>query len=380
MADAPSGGGEKTEAPTDKRLKDSAKKGDVLQSKELGVALVMIGGAAMFALFGGQLLGASSAVVRSGLMFGPQDIESFDMGERTLKLVAPLAVPFGGLALLLVLAAVGTPAMLGSLGFRWESISIKPSKMNPASGLKRMFGMHAVIELSKALAKVALMGTIGSVIIFSSLQDMVQLGLGDIRSSLGAFGGLFVSTVIAMAGCLVVIAMIDVPAQMFQRSQKLRMTKQEVKDENKESEGSPEVKQAIRQRQHEMMSGSARGAVEDATVLLVNPTHFAVALRYDQARDAAPVVLFRGRGELALVMRSLAEEAKVPVLHYPELTRAIYYTSKPNHIVDERLYMAVAALLAFLFRLDGEIGERAERPDIAVPDDLKFDAEGKLSP
>ena len=380
MSGSPSGGGEKTEAPTQKRLKDSAKKGDVLQSKELGVALIMIGGAAMFWLFGGQLLDASSSVVRTGLMFGSQDIESFDMGGRTLKLVAPLALPFGGMALLLLLAAVGTPAMLGSLGFRWSAISVKPSKMNPASGLKRMFGMHAVIELSKALAKVALMGTVGTILVFSSLQDMVQLGLGDIRSSLGAFGTLFVSTVIAMAGCLVVIAMIDVPAQLFQRAQKLRMTKQEVKDEHKESEGSPEVKQAIRQRQHAMMSGSARGAVQDATVLLVNPTHFAVALRYDQTRDAAPVVLFRGRGELALVMRELATQAQVPVLHYPELTRAIYYTSKPNHIVDERLYMAVAALLAFLFRLDGEMADRADRPEIAVPDDLKFDADGHLSP
>jgi len=379
MSGSPPGGGEKTEAPTDKRLKDSAKKGDVLQSKELGVALVMIGGAAMFSLFGGELLGATSDVVRSGLMFSPSDIEQFDMSERALKLIAPLALPFGGLALLLLIAAVGTPAMLGSLGFRWSAMAPKPSKMNPASGLKRMFGTHALIELTKALAKVGVMGAVGAVIIFNSIRQMVQLGLGDIRESLFAFGSLFTWTLLVMAGCLVFIAMIDVPAQMFQRSQKLKMTKQEVKDEHKESEGSPEVKQAIRQRQHALMSGSARKAVEDATVLLVNPTHFAVALRYDQERDAAPVVLFRGRGELALVMRSLAEEAKVPVLHYPELTRAIYYTSKPNHIVDERLYMAVAALLAFLFRLDGEIA-RADKPDIAVPDELRFDADGRLSP
>ena len=380
MADSPSGGGEKTEDPTDKRLKDSAKKGDVLQSKELGVALITIGGAAMFALFGGQLVEASSAVVRSGLMIEQQDLESFDMADRTMKLLAPLVLPFGALAALLMALAVGTPALLGSLGFRWQAISVKPNKMNPASGLKRMFGTHALIELGKALAKVVVMGVVGVMLIMSSIGDMVQLGLGDIRSSIGAFGSLFIYTLMAMAACLVFIAMIDVPAQMFQRTKKLRMTKQEVKDEHKESEGSPEVKQAIRQRQHEMMSGSARAAVEDATVLLVNPTHFAVALRYDQARDAAPVVLYRGRGELALIMRELADEAKVPILHYPELTRAIYYTSKANQLVDERLYMAVAALLAFLFRLDAELTARTERPDIDVPDDLKFDADGRLSP
>ncbi|TXC68748.1 flagellar biosynthesis protein FlhB [Sphingorhabdus soli] len=377
MADSPSGGGEKTEDPTQKRLKDSAKKGDVLQSKELGVALVMIGGATMFALFGTHLVDATSAVVRSGLSFAPADIEDFNMGERTLRLVAPLAIPFGALFALLMLTTIATPAMLGSLGFRWSALEPKASKMNPASGLKRMFGMHALIELSKALAKVSLMGVVGTVLIYSSIKDMVQLGLGDIRNSIDAFGGMFVFTLIAMAGCLVVIALIDVPAQMFQRSKKLSMTKQEVKDEHKESEGSPEVKQAIRQRQQEMMSGSARKAIEDATVLLVNPTHFAVALRYDQTRDAAPIVLARGRGELALIMRSLADENKVPILHYPELTRAIYYTSKPNHIVDERLYMAVASLLAFIFRLDAEMADKHDRPDIIVPDDLRFDADGR---
>lgn len=377
MADSPSGGGEKTEVPTQKRLKDSAKKGDVLQSKELGVALVMIGGATMFALFGNQLVEASSEVVSSGLSFAPEDIENFNMGERTLRLIAPLAIPFGGLFALLMLTTVATPAMLGSLGFRWSAMKPKPSKMNPASGLKRMFGMHALIELSKAIAKVSLMGVVGATIIYSSIKDMVQLGLGDIRDSIDAFGGMFVFTLIAMAGCLAAIALIDVPAQMFQRSKKLKMTKQEVKDEHKESEGSPEVKQAIRQRQQEMMSGSARKAIEEATVLLVNPTHFAVALRYDQARDAAPIVLARGRGELALIMRSLADENKVPILHYPELTRAIYYTSKPNHLVDERLYMAVASLLAFIFRLDAEMADKWDRPDIVVPEDLRFDAEGR---
>ena len=178
MADSPSGGGEKTEDPTDKRLKDSAKKGDVLQSKELGVALIMIGGAAMFALFGGQLVEASSAVVRSGLMIEQQDLESFDMADRTMKLLAPLVLPFGALAALLMALAVGTPALLGSLGFRWQAISVKPNKMNPASGLKRMFGTHALIELGKALAKVVVMGVVGVMLIMSSIGDMVQLGLG----------------------------------------------------------------------------------------------------------------------------------------------------------------------------------------------------------
>lgn len=377
MADQPPGGGEKTEDPTQKRLRDSAKKGDVLQSKELGTALVMMGGTLMFALFGSGLIGSTESVVASGLSIAPTDIEEFDMGGRTLRLLAPLALPFGGLAALLMLMAIATPASLGSLGWRSSALKPKGSKLSPMAGLKRMFGMHALIELAKALAKVSVMGAVGAYIIFAAMPEMVQLGAGNVDSSVASFGRLFIYTLLAMSGCLVLIAMIDVPAQIFQRTKKLKMTKQEVKDEHKETEGSPELKQAVRQRQHEMMSGGARKAVEEATVLLVNPTHFAVALRYDQARDAAPVVLARGADAVAQAMRSLAEEAKVPILQYPELTRAIYFTSKANQIVDERLYMAVAALLAFIFRLDAKMAAKSDMPGIEVPGDLRFDSEGR---
>lgn len=377
MADQPPGGGEKTEEPTPKRLRDSAKKGDVLQSKELGTALVMMGGTLIMALFGSGLVASTEAVVASGLSIDVADIEHFDMGERTMRLLAPLVFPFGMLFGLLMIAAIATPASLGSLGWRWSAMQPKGSKLSPLAGLKRMFGMHALIELTKAVAKVAVMGAVGIYIVIAALPRMMQSGAANVDAAIGTFGELFVYTMLAMSGCLVLIAMIDVPAQIFQRTKKLRMTKQEVKDEHKETEGSPELKQAIRQRQHEMMSGGARKAVEDATVLLVNPTHFAVALRYDQSRDAAPVVLARGCDAVAQAMRSLAEEARVPILQYPELTRAIYYTSKANQIVDERLYMAVAALLAFIFRLDAAMADRSDQPDIEIPDDLRFDAEGR---
>jgi flagellar biosynthetic protein FlhB len=233
-----------------------------------------------------------------------------------------------------------------------------------------------LIELLKSLAKVTLLGVIGAVFVTSALPELAELGHGSVEANIFAYGRMFNATLLAMAGALVVIAMIDVPAQMYQRTKKLKMSKQDVKDEHKESEGSPELKQAVRQRQHDVLNSSVRQAVEEASVLLVNPTHFAVALRYDQDKDAAPIVLARGRDAIAQAMRELAAEKKVPVMRYPELTRAIYFTSQPGALVDERLYLAVATLLAFIFRLDAKMASRSERPRIIVPDEMRYDSEG----
>lgn len=377
MANQPPGGGEKTEAPTEKRLRDSAEKGDVLQSKELGTAMIVIGGTLAFVLFGDVMVSAVASMLRAGLVFDLQEVTDFNVGQRAFTLIAPLAIPFGGLFVFLMLAAVATPASLGSLGFRMSAVAPKASKLNPMAGLKRMFGMHGLIELGKSMAKVALMGTVGVMMIMAMLPQMAELGHGDVRAGIGAFGNLFAMTLMAMAGCLGLIAMIDVPAQWFQRNQKLKMTKQEVKDEHKETEGSPELKQAVRRRQYEMLNGSTRKAVEEATVILVNPTHFAIALRYDRLRDAAPVVLARGRGAIAQAMRELAMEKGVTILRYPELTRAIYFTSKPGAIIDERLYMAVATLLAFVFRINEKMDVGFGQPDLDVPADMRFDMDGK---
>lgn len=379
MAGGSNGGGEKTEAPTQKKRDDSAKKGDVLQSKELGTALMILCGALGFWIFGHALVSASGDLLRAGLTFRHGDIASFDMGKRTMALLTLIMLPFGGFFALLMLAAIAAPAVLGSAGFRWAALKPKPSKMNPLSGLKRMFGTHGLIELLKSLAKVTLLGVIGAVFVTRALPELAELGHGSVEANVFAYGRMFNATLLAMAGALVIIAMIDVPAQMYQRTKKLKMSKQDIKDEHKESEGSPELKQAVRQRQHEVLNGSVRKAVEEASVLLVNPTHFAVALRYDQDKDAAPIVLARGRDAIAQAMRELAAEKKVAIMRYPQLTRAIYFTSKPGELVDERLYLAVATLLAFIFRLDAKMASRSERPRIIVPDGMRFDSEGQNS-
>jgi flagellar biosynthesis protein FlhB len=203
-----------------------------------------------------------------------------------------------------------------------------------------------------------------------------SLGLmsSDLNAALGSVGQQFVGLLFAMAFGLVLIAGIDLPIQMIRHFRQLRMTKQEVKDEHKQSEGSPEAKAHIRSRQREILKGGFRKSVATAHVVLTNPTHFAVALRYDQGKDQVPVVVAKGRGQTALAIRELAAEMRLPVLEYPQLARAVYYTSRENQEIRDDLYMAIATVLAFVFGLAR--GGDAAQPAVAVPPSAWFDENG----
>jgi flagellar biosynthetic protein FlhB len=274
-------------------------------------------------------------------------------------------------------AAIAAPAMLGSLGFRWSAIAFKGNKLNPMAGLKRIFGMQGLIELGKSLLKIIAMGAVGYWLLMDQIASIVTLGQQDLKTALDSLGSTFVFAVLVMTLALAVVAGADVPMQIFQRGKRLRMSKQEIKEESKQTEGSPELKAAIRQKQMAAAMGSARKAVVDSTVVLTNPTHFAVALRYRPGFDVAPVVLARGRGATADAIRELATENAVPMLQYPQLTRAIYYTSRSGQIIRDDLFIAVAAILAFVFNLDRAMAEGIAQPDVDVPTGARFDEDGK---
>lgn len=371
------GGGEKTEKPTAKKLQDAAKKGDILQSRELGTALVVLGGIGWLAISGPAIVEALSGMLTEGLRFRREDIMDFAPATRGASLLSQIWLPMGGILLATLVAAIVGPAVLGSLGFRANAFAPKPEKLNPAAGLKRMFGMQGLIELLKGLAKVALMGGIGVWAIWSHQEEIIGMGKSGLVPAMATVGDLFLLVCLSMAGGLLLIAGIDVPVQMVQRGKRLAMSKQEIKDENKESEGSPELKGQIRRKQYEVMNGSTRKAVADASVILTNPTHFAVALRYKPGVDAAPVVVARGCDAIAAAMRELGDVHGVPVLQYPELARALYFTSRPGQIINEALFMAVATVIAFVFRVEHRMATEMDRPFITVPEDLRFDAEGK---
>ena len=376
MSDAPDRD-QQTEAPTEKRKREASEKGDVLQSRELGTALVMIAGAAWLAVAGPMMMGALQAMLVDGLTFDATDVRSFEPRDAAFRLVGFTVVPLLVLFVLTIVAAIGSAALLGSLGFRSGAFAPKASKLNPLSGIKRIFGMQGLIELMKSLAKVALLGGVGYFLMADQLAMLLSLSATEPGPALGAFGESFVLAVVLMALALAGIALVDVPAQWFQRTARLRMTKQQVKDEHKQTEGSPELKGAIRRRQHEVLRGSARSAVQQATVVLTNPTHFAVALRYRPGEDPAPIVVARGRGATAQAIRELATASAVPILSYPQLARAIYFTARTGHIIREDLYLAVATVLAFVFNLDAVLAQGGRQPDIEVPPQARFDEKGR---
>jgi len=366
--------GEKTEAPTPKRKQKAVDDGQVLRSKDFGTALVVLAGVGWMMFFGPQLITACKALMAASFTFGRGDVEDFSpwraLAEAGWKLVPSLVSLFA----ITILATIGSTAGLGQLSFNGKLLAPKGSRINPASGLKRILGMNGWIELGKSLLKVILLGAIGGYMLWQAAHVTIGLSSTDLGDALGALDGTFMGIMLAMALGLVGIAMLDVPIQIIQLFQKLRMSKQEIKDENKETEGSPEAKAHQRSVQRSMATRNMRKVVSEAHVVLTNPTHFAVALRYERGQDQVPVVVARGRGATAAAIRELADEAAVPMLEYPLLARAIYYTSRENQEIRDDLYMAVATVLAFVFGLNARAG--GIQPVVDVPQGARFDENG----
>jgi flagellar biosynthetic protein FlhB len=370
---------EQTEAPTEKRRQDAVKDGDDLQSRELGTALVVLSGAAWIALAGPWFVGACRDIIGRGLTFDRAAVDSFDPQQAAIGLILPIVMPLATLFALTLEAAIGTPAALGSLGFRWGAVGFKANKLNPLSGVKRIFGMQGLVELGKGLVKVTLLGAVGYWMLKGRMPQLIGMGRGDIAGELAGVGHVFTVSILVMALALGAIAGLDIPAQIYQRSGRLRMSKQQVKEEHKQSEGSPEMKGHRRRRQHEMLSNAARKAVPEATVILTNPTHFAVALRYRPGFDAVPIVVARGKDETARAIRELADSNAVPILSYPQLARAIYFTSRTGQVIRDDLFIAVATVLAFVFNLDRAMAEGVRQPQVDVPPAARFDETGKAA-
>ena len=368
---------QKTEQPTPKKLADSAREGDVLMSRELATALMMLAAAGWIIAAGGWFVQSASDLLRRGLTLSAADVADFAPAEALMRNGIDILLPLASLFALALGAAVAGPALLGSFGWRGKALAFKGNRMNPMTGLKRMFGTQGAAELGKALAKVLLLGTIGYWLVDGSLPAIMTMARADLIGAIGLAGQAIGHAMLVLAGGLVVIALIDVPVQWFQRNRRLMMSKQEVKEEMRQSDGAPELKQAQRQRAHEMLSGSARKAVSDATVVLTNPTHFSIALRYRPGVDAAPVVVARGRGDVALAIRELARGANVPLLEYPQLTRAIYFTARAGRVIPDELFVAVATVLAFVFQLERMVAEGHAQPSVEVPPTHRFDPDGR---
>lgn len=369
--------GEKTFEPTHKRRADAAKNGDALRSREVAtVAAVGTGGLALLGL-GPWLNDSIGQVARAGFTFDRAALDGFApgavMGEAALALLPPVMA----IGLVVAIITIASQLLLGEGRFNPGNAAFKGSRINPLSGLKRIFGVQGLIELGKGLLKLGLLGGIAWWWAAGRLPGLLALGHNPLETQINLSLDAISSLVGVLLIGLLVIAGIDYPLQIFQRNKRLKMSLQEIKDENKQSEGSPEMKSARRQRQRDLARGGVAKAMKEAQFVIVNPLHFAVALTYDPALAPAPVVLAKGRGETALAMREIAGEEGLPLLEYPQLARAVYFTTRPNQMVREELYVAIAALVAFVMAL--KRGQHPRRPVIDVPAELHFDGDGKVA-
>jgi len=366
--------GEKTFAPTAKRLRDAALKGDVLRSRELATAASVLVGLAWLAWAGPWLFDELFHMAAAAFVFDASAIQV----PGTNGLLARIPGVFAPVILLgLLVPAASLVAQLAFGEGRWvgENIAFKGSRINPMSGLKRMFGAQGAIEMGKGLLKVALLGGISWFWWMSVEGEIASLGRSALDRQLAIGWDAMLSLLAVLTGGLLVIAGIDFPIQWLRRNQRLMMSMQEMRDENKESEGNPENKAARRQRQRDIATGALGPAMREAQFVITNPAHFAIALAYDPAKASAPVVVAKGRGDKARAIRELAAEHKLPVLEYPPLARSLYYTTRERQMIREELYTAVAAIVAFV--LSVRRGEAPPVPVISVPVDLQFDADGR---
>ena len=291
--------GEKSFDPTEKRLSDAAKKGDVLRSKEAGSAAVILLGAAWLVLAGPHVMHGLAALARDAFQFNAGDIHDFNPGQLGLGALL-FAVP----AIVSLAIPVIIVTLISQLAFgrgRWVggNLAMKGSRINPLAGLKRMFGAQGLIEMAKGLLKIAVLGVIAYAWWWSSAAELAGLGRGNLAGQLQVAWGAITSLVFAFAGGLFLIALVDLPIQWLQQQKRLRMSHQNMREESKESEGSPEMKAARRQRQRDIAMGSVSSAMREAQFVITNPTHFAIALAYDPAKASAPIVLAKGKGDKA---------------------------------------------------------------------------------
>ena len=380
MAEESQDGQEKTEEPTSRKLEKAAEEGQVLSSKEMFVftGIIMMFGLVYLIPYFSQMLLSYWA-----MFFDWSDIVNdkksiLDILYYALRFIVTI-IFFISIPIFLVV--VLTQIAVGGINFAPKALQFKGKKINPIEGLKRMFSQKALAELVKAILKVLLLFGLTAVVVYERLDDMIQLTERELSQAVIVMGQSFPQLLFVLLVGLAIIAAIDYFWQRHIFIQGLRMTKQEIKDEFKQTEGSPEVKAKIRRKQMEASANAAKQAsalndVKDATAVITNPTHFAVALKYEVGSKGAPTILALGKGAMAKAIMERAEQANITLFRSPLLARALFFTGEIGQEISDKLYTAVAVALAYIYKIDR--GEFASEPEIIVPEDMQFDEYGQL--
>ena len=376
-------GQERSEEPTSKRLEEARNKGQVARSRELNTFLVVVGGLAFIWLSGGLLLNsmfqfATELLTPSGELLTNPSLLLNHLGsaiQSGVLVAAPL------LAVTVVLALIG-PSIMGGVVFSPQAVAFKPEKLDPIKGLSRIFSSKGLIELAKAVLKFLLIAIVAIVLFLLLQSEIMSLARLDVREGIIRSGEIIIFAAFCCALSLAVVASIDIPFQIWDHTKQLRMTKQEVKDESKETEGRPEVKARVRQLQREASQRRMLHDVPDADVVITNPTHYSVALKYDSEKSGAPVVVAKGADLMAFKIRSVASEHKIPIYSEPPLARAIYGSTEVGDEIPAALFLAVARVLAYVFQLArSHPTDYVPRPDaVSLPEEYqRFNNEEPLN-
>ena len=377
MSDASSD--DKTEDPTSKKLSNAREEGQVARSSELPAAVVVIGSLTMLLMSGGWLISRMTQIFANGFVFDRTTIDKplllpAVFGDQMLSsfiAVMPIMV-------FTVIAAIVASGVTGGYLFSLQAVAPKSSKLSILNGLKRIFGTHALVELGKAILKFTLVSAVLWWSLMGNMDSLIQMGRMGLEPALTAAAVMIMKSTLWVALSLAVIAMIDVPYQKYAFMKQMRMTKQEVKDEYKQMEGSPEVKAQIRRRQREMANSRMMARIKDADVVITNPEHFAVALEYDPTGDGAPIMVAKGSDHMAKLIRDEAKAHGVYLFEAAPLARAIYFTTEVEQQVPEDLYHAVAQVIAYVFSLEAAspMQPAQAKPRVKVPKTMMFNADG----
>jgi flagellar biosynthetic protein FlhB len=375
MAESGSGQ-EKTEQPSAKRLQQARERGQVARSRELNTLVMLLLSGFGFLLYGGYIVSGLLDMMRAEFTIDRVKIFEADMlpqyiWDALLESVKYLTPFF----ILLVIAAIVGPISLGGVVFSTKALAPKLDRLDPVRGLQKVFSWRGIVELLKSLAKFAIVASAGYFLLLAKYDEFIALGNLPITDGLTRMGNELIWLFIILSSTLLIVAMVDVPFQLWDHNRQLKMTRQEVKDENKESDGNPEIKGKQRSKQRDMAFRRMMEAVPDADVVITNPTHFAVALKYDQEKMNAPVVVALGADLIAQQIRRVASANDIPVLQAPLLARALYFNSDLNKEIPAGLYLAIAQVLAYIYQLRqyrvyGGV-EPVLSEDFPIPDDLR---------
>jgi flagellar biosynthetic protein FlhB len=365
---------EKTEEATPKRLREAREKGQIPRSRELNTMVLLVASAGTLLAFGPAMLEDMITLFESGFTVTRADI--FDVTAMARLFIDGILQGFVLSAPLLIVAfavSLVAPISLGGWSFSTEAIAPKLEKLDPIKGLKRVFGWQGLMELVKALAKFVVVAAVAAILLWGLAEEILSLGAEPVEQGLAHASRIVGWAFLSMSAVMILIAAIDVPFQLWNHARQLRMTRQEVKDEFKETEGRPEVKSRVRQLQREMAQRRMMEEVPKADVIVTNPTHFAVALKYER-RMNAPRVVAKGADLIAKNIRNVAQEHGVPLFEAPPLARALYYSTEIDQEIPGGLYVAVAQVLAYVYQLKNVSrgGPEPEPPsDLPVPDEFR---------